>query len=102
MAKIVIKKRITLEFLGDEYKDDFLVFKSIPLKAYEELIPKLEKMSEDSVKSVALIKQILEDNFIEGTFQNEPVNKEDLADFDMETLVKCFGLFTGQSSDPKG
>lgn len=37
MPKIVIKKRVSLDFLGEEYKDSFLVFQSIPLPDFESI-----------------------------------------------------------------
>ena len=96
MAKIVIRKKVTLEFLGDEYKDDYLVFKSMPLRDYESLLPELDKAQDDGKASVAIIRRVLEDNFIDGSFQGEAVIKENLADFDLPTLTKCFEVFTGQ------
>jgi hypothetical protein len=101
MAKIEIKKKITLEFLGADYKDDYLVFKSMPLREYEKLLPQLEEAGEDGKKAMPIIKSILEGNFIEGKFQGQDVAKEDLADFDLETLIKAFEIFTGQVP-PKG
>jgi hypothetical protein len=96
MAKISIEKKITLEFLGEKYKDDYLVFSSIALREYEKLLPELEAAGDNGQKSLAIIKKVLEDHFIEGKFQNEDVIKDDLADFDLETLTHCFELFTGQ------
>lgn len=101
MAKILIRKKVDLTFLGEEYKDDYLVFKSMPLREYEKLLPELEAIGEDGKKSLVIIKRVLEDNFIEGKFQGEDVAKEDLIDFDLITLTKCFEIFTGQASDPK-
>lgn len=43
MAKLVIKKRVNLDFLGEEYKDAELVFRSIPLIDYEILMEELPK-----------------------------------------------------------
>lgn len=101
MAKIEIKKKVILDFLGEDYKEDYLVFKSMPLRDYEGLFPKLEAAGEDGKKSIQLIREVLESNFIEGKFQGEDVTKDDLADFDIQTLTTCFETFTGQVS-PKG
>lgn len=102
MAKIEIKKKITLEFLGDDYKDDYLIFKSMPLREYETILPQLENAGEDGKKALPIIKKILEDNFISGKFQNEDVAKEDLSDFDLQTLIKAFEIFTGQVPEKRG
>jgi hypothetical protein len=41
MSKLVIKKRVSLEFLGEDYKDAFIVFRSIPLAEYEQISKQL-------------------------------------------------------------
>lgn len=101
MAKILIKKKVELGFLGDDYKDDYLVFKSMPLRDYEALLPELEAASDNGQESLKIIKRILEGNFLDGKFQGEDVTKENLADFDLGTLTKCFEIFSGQVQDPK-
>lgn len=99
MAKIVIKKRVSLDFLGEDYKDSYLMFKSMPISAYEKVIDDFAEA--DNKTSLKLTLKILEDNFVEGKFLGEDVVKEDLNQFDIETLVACLELFTGQKQDPK-
>lgn len=41
MSKIIIRKRVGLGFLGDEYKEAYLTFRSIPLTDYEDITKKL-------------------------------------------------------------
>lgn len=107
MGKFAIKKRISLEFLGTEYKDAFLVFKSIPIKDFKEIVKEIDKTEDDSKTSLEVISKYLQDYFIEGKFPNdlgelEAVTKEDLSDFvDSTTANKCFELLTGQNIDPK-
>lgn len=96
MAEIIIKKKVTLEFLGEEYKDSYLTFKSIPIGEYEELIAKVDKVEED--KSMSEIIKILENYFVEGLFDGQKVNKEDVKQFDGETILKCFETLTGQKT----
>lgn len=98
--KIVIKKQISLEFLGEAFKDSYLTFRTMPLREYEELLPTIEGIGDDGKKSLNLIKKVLEEHFIEGKFENQEVTKDDLQEFDLDTLTKCFQMFTGQA-DPK-
>lgn len=98
MAKIVIKKTIHLGFLGSDYEDSFLTFKSIPIGEFKKLT---ESAPEDGVKAVDFILDTLKDKFVEGTFQGEAVGKEDLDQLDAETVTECFKLLTGQKLDPK-
>jgi len=97
---IVIKKRIDLSFLGTDYNDSYLVFSSISIREYEELLPQLESIANDNLKSLQYIKTVLNEHFLEGKFQGVDVKKEDLEEFDLETLMTCFQRFTGQA-DPK-
>lgn len=99
MAKIVIKKRVSLEFLGDEYKDSHLTFKSMSLKEYEKLLEAGEELSNKDALLQTI--KILKDHFIEGKFMGEDVTSDDLDDFDIGTLVTCLEYFTGQKLDPK-
>lgn len=99
MANIVIKKRVVLEFLGEEYKDSYLVFRSMPISKYEELADKLKDV--DNKTSLKVTVDVLKDSFIEGKFEGEDVAKEDLDQFDIETLVTCLEMFTGQRQSPK-
>lgn len=49
---ITIRKRVNFDFLGDEYKEAYLVFRSIPLADYEKII---DEMPENNPRYVQLI-----------------------------------------------
>lgn len=105
MGKVVIKKRVNLDFLGEEYKDAYVVFNSLPIKEYEDIIGDIEeKLSER--ESLALIRKILKDKFIEGKFPEDgkpfDLSKENMDEFDVETVTRVFQVFTGRLTDPKG
>lgn len=102
--KIVIKKRIDLDFLGTEYEKGYLQFRSISLADYEKLSSELKGLKDDT--GVNFLLKTLKEHFIEGQFPNEKgeletVEIEDLKDFDMETVIKVFNRFTGQELPPK-
>jgi hypothetical protein len=106
MSKIVIKKKISLDFLGEEYKDGYLVFKSIPLRDFEQYATKAKELEGDEKASSQLIISILQENFITGMFPDEKgdlfeVKKDQLLDFDVATAVKVFSILTGQDQNPK-
>lgn len=98
MADIVIKRKITLEFLGEDYKADYLVFKAIPVSEYEKLI---DNITDDNKEATKLMINVLEEKFVEGRFQEQDVDKTDMGKFDGATIAKCFALLTGQDIDPK-
>ncbi len=86
---IVIKKRVSLDFLGEEYK---------------EVVPKLNSVT-DAVENIDYILKLLQDKFISGKF---PVDNEltdltakDLGSLDEYTLAECLRYITGQIIDPK-
>lgn len=98
MADIIIKKRVTLDFLGEDYKADYLVFKSIPIDEYDTI---MAKEPGDNKEALNFIKETLASRFIEGRFQEQDVTKEDIGKFDAEVITSCFAVLTGQKPDPK-
>lgn len=101
MGRIVIKKRVSFEFLGEDYKDAYLTFRSIPLKDFDELTKKIETAQENH-KAASFMLETLKGYFVEGKFPDaEKVEASDLDGLDVEAVVKCFAAFTGQDPDPK-
>lgn len=102
---IVIKKRVSLDFLGEEYKDAYLTFRSIPAAEFDEVVAKLTDIEEKKDKALTYILDILKQFFLSGEFPEDgkllPVAKEDLGGLDAMSIVKCFQIFTGQELDPK-
>lgn len=103
MTKILIKKRVPLDFLGDEYKDAYLVFRSMPISDFEKF--QEEASAVEDKKSVSFLLDKLKQNFVSGEFPVDgklvAIEKEDLDDFDAETIVKAFQTYTGVKQDPK-
>lgn len=93
---IVIKKRVNFDFLGEDYKDSFLVFQSIPISDYGELLKSISEAGDDNVKATLFMLESLKKYFIEGTFPDLTVSKDDLEGLDGESILKCFAVFTGQ------
>lgn len=107
MSKLVIRKRVTLEFLGDEYKDAFIDFKSIPVGDYDKLIDEIKAAGDgDNQKANSVILGILKEYYLGGKFPNEQGtleeldSKDELDGLDKDALLECFGKMTGQ--DLKG
>lgn len=102
---IVIKKTISLEFLGDEYKDGYVTFKSLSVGEVNNLIDQINPDEQDNKKAVGIMLKVLEDSFIKGEFvdgeDRKVLTKDDLKDFDMESVTKFFTVLTGQAGDPK-
>lgn len=105
MSKYYVKKRISLDFLGEEYKDAYLSFKTIPVAEYESMF--LNKDKQSNIEATIDALNVLKNKFVEGKFPNEDnelddVKAEDLVEFlDEETLNHCYLTLLGQKIDPK-
>ena len=99
---IVIKKKVSLDFLGEEYKDAYLEFQSIPLKDFDEMGDRLQNAEANGEKPNAIILEILKKYFVDGKFPGmDKLVASDLDGLDATTAVQCFATFTGQDLDPK-
>lgn len=98
---LVIKKRVSLDFLGDEYKEGELIFRSIPAKDLPGIMDKTEGADNKSSKIIPIFIEVLETYFLEGSNDKEPVTKEDIGQLDAESVLHCFQILTGQKIDPK-
>lgn len=96
MADIIIKKRVDLGFLGEDYKDSYITFRSIPVSEYEDLVKQVDSVEES--KSLPEIIKILEKYFVDGLFEGQKLAKDDIKQFDGETTIKFFETLTGQKT----
>lgn len=105
MADIRIKKRVTLEFLGESYKDSFLVFHAMPIKDYRAFQEKIDKIGDNNQKATEVVLSTLKENFVEGSIdvdgKDQPVEAADLDSLDIETILKAFQRYTGTDIAPK-
>lgn len=88
---LVIKKRVSLAYLGEEYKDSFLILKSIPMSYWEKL--KDEK-----------VEDVVREYFISGHIYQEEgyvdIAKENFDELPAEVVVDAFAKLCGEL-DPK-
>lgn len=105
MSRIEIRKRISLDFLGEDYKEAYLEFKSLPIREYKENIAQSKALDgKDAGAAVDYIGTFLEARFVSGKFpiagKMEELSADDVRDFDAEVIYRCFQALTGQL-DPK-
>lgn len=60
--KIVIKKTIKLDFLGEDYKEAYFVFQTIPLPDYKDF---LKSIPENSAEFSTVVKKITDGEYTE-------------------------------------
>lgn len=105
MTKFYIKHKVSLGFLGKEYKDAYLTFKTLPVSQYEDFFKKAENLTNLEATKVAM--EVVKERFIEGKFITEDnelvdVTADDLSSFlDEGTLNYCYLSILGQKPDPK-
>lgn len=98
---LVIKKKVSLDFLGEEYKDSYIEFKSIPARDLPDIMDKSSQAGEDSKKLIPIFIEVLQKYFLDGENGEEKITKEDIGELDAESVLNCFQILTGQSIDPK-
>lgn len=129
MSRVIVKRRISLDFLGEEYKECYLEFKAIPVsqwkeyknriydKKYSDISKKIKDEQElsDSERKYFEEKDemvfdeivdVLKDRFLSGKYIDQDgklfeVEKEEVGDFDSDTLINAFDIITGKSTLPK-
>lgn len=88
MGKFNVSKRVSLAFLGEQHKEDYLSFSQFSYRDAKELVALSEESKEDTDKAM----EKLIDKFIEGRFTDEvsgeqlPVDKEDLQDLPVSAI----------------
>jgi hypothetical protein len=82
---LIIRKKVSLEFLGDEYKDSFLIVRAVGVSEYENV--------EGTVRDEVIAR------FIEGKINQdgklEDITKENITDLPGEVFVEAWGIMTG-------
>lgn len=105
MGKIVIKKRVSFDFLGEEYKDCYINFQRIPVADFEDIQKQITDIEENVGSSFMIVLDVLKKYFVDGKFLIEDklqeITKEDLDGLDAESTIRCFQIMTGQEIDPK-
>lgn len=103
MGKLVVRRKVVLDFLGDGYKDAYVIFRAIPVKDYAELLAQIPSdPAEDKGKSMGLMIECLKKYFLEGQVkEGDKLTADDLDDIDQDTTIRCFQAMSGQNPDPK-
>lgn len=105
MGKIVIKKRVSFDFLGDEYKECYIDFQRIPVADFEDIQKQMKDIEDNKGSSFMVVLDVLKKYFVSGKFiiesSLEDIDKDALDGLDAESTIRCFQIMTGQEIDPK-
>lgn len=90
---IKINKKIGLEFLGEEYKDSYLVFQAITMNEIEEIQEKalVAQERQDPKENLNFFKSVVAPRFVEGKIAQDgklvEVTKDDLPNLPLEVFI---------------
>jgi len=113
MSKFVVKKKILLDFLGEDWKEAFLTFSpfsyndNLTLIKFRKEVKNITNESDDKdIKTMSdRMISILQDKFVEGRgFDGEkliPVTKDDLPELPQEVWERVIGELQGGMLAPK-
>lgn len=89
---IKIEKNLSLDFLGQDYIDSYVILNAIPVKEYKDLLVKIDGLKDgDSVSNFEFIVSLIRDRFISGKIKQG--GKEiDITESDLEDMPGEFFL----------
>lgn len=102
---LVIKKRVSLEFLGDDYAEGYLVFTAIPtseLGVMQEKALELQKKEEDAGASLEFLKEEVISRFVEGKIPQDgelaEITKSNITDLPSDVFIEAWQQMNGKLS----
>lgn len=99
---IKITKRVGLEFLGEDYKDSYLVFNAVTMKDLDEIQAQAAIVQEhqDPKENLDFFRSVVDPRFVEGKINQDgklaEVSKDDLQDLPLEVYVEIFQELMGK------
>ena len=95
---MIIRKRVNLDFLGEEYKDSYLYLKALAVKEYPALQAEIDKVEKDQAQALPFIVEQIKSRFLDGKVEGKDITAEDLDDFSADVFMECFSQIRGNIS----
>lgn len=98
---VKIEKRISLDFLGEEYADSYVKVSAIPMREIEELMDKIAEVkdSDDNKKAMEFMVSVVSERFITGEIKQgdktEVLTADDLLDMPGEFFINVIERLSG-------
>lgn len=96
------KKKVTLEFLGDEYKDSYIELESMPMDKLEELLNEAKDTdkSQDRGEALSFMRKAITERFVGGSVVQDgkmvDVSPEDVKSLPAEVFIEAFQQIVGK------
>lgn len=107
MSKFAIKKKVELAFLGEEWKDAYIILTPLAVREFEriqKLAPKDETDVDANLAAMNQMLEIIKEHFVSGKgWDGEAlvtIEKDDIIELPMDILTVCISSLAGKS-DPK-
>lgn len=99
---INIEKKISLDFLGQDYVDSYVVLNAIPVKEYKELLTQIDGLKDnDSSTNFEFIVGLVRGRFIKGEIiqgdKKTPIQEGDLEDLPGEFFLGIMERLVGNN-----
>lgn len=102
MSKFKVVKRLSLDFLGEGWKDAYINFQVLTIADIKDKFPSLAKLNADDpkavIESMGMILEIIEDKFVDGKGLADgklvEFKKEDLKELPNELMVKSLNFLS--------
>lgn len=105
--KFSIKKKVPLDFLGEEWKDAYIILTPLAVREFEriqKIAPKDETDVEANLEAMNQMLAIISEHFVSGKgYDGEAlvaIEKDDIKDLPMEILTVLISSLAGKA-DPK-
>lgn len=99
---IKIKKKVSLDFLGEEYASSYVTFVAVPINEYEKLQSDVKGLKEG--ETVKFITDYLVSRLVEGEIDQDgekvKITSENFGELTADVYFTSFAELTGQV-DPK-
>lgn len=100
--EIIVKKRISLDFLGEDYANSYVVFESLAIEDYKKVQAEVKAVPDG--KFMEYVTEFLKNRLISGKLDQEggqkDITKDNFSRLDIDTMFVCYKALTGQT-DPK-
>ncbi len=107
MSKFAIKKRVELAFLGDEWKDAYIVLTPLAVREFKEIqkaAPQDDTDNAANIEAMDTMMLLIKEHFLSGKgWDGEAlvaIEPEDLDDLPVEIISACISSLAG-TTDPK-
>lgn len=93
-----LNKRLSLEFLGPDHAEDYLLIKPVAMGEYKGLLAGAKEAGKDPIKDMDFMANHVKERLVEGKVGGVAVTKENILELPSEVFVEAFDAIIGRVS----